>query len=494
MGTDSRRPHVPCIRRSTFRRPDREHGAIAIMAFGALIIICGLCGLALDLSRVYNRKMELQNAADAAAVGAAIELDGTKAGIARSAQKLLTLFATPVAFGGPSFNYRNEPMTWSNRAIEFASSPDGPWVSYDVASSASEPNGLLFARVAIGQLDPSYGQVSTWFLPVIAGDLANASVAASAIAGPSAISVIPLGICALRPNEAKRSRNGELEEYGFRRGVSYDLMQLNSEASGTAQTFLIHPFAAPGATGTSASDFDTVAPAVCTGTMGISRVTGGQISVSSPFPLNQFSDQLNSRFDSYTAPCNPDTAPPDKNIKPYTFDDGSVSWMQTAPTGQAAKVYADTVNNKRWTVASPDTSPTGTLAGQYGPLWSYAKAVRYADPMPSGGYAAYLTSNWTGLYTPGLPTAKSTYPSATPYAAGLGTGSAYGATPSHTGVRDRRVLNVPLLSCPVSGGTATVKGIGRFFMTVKADATHLYAEFAGLADEQTLRIRAKLYP
>ena len=494
MGTDGSMPRVPFIRRSTFGRRGRENGAIAIMAFAAILIICGFCGFALDLSRVYNRKMEMQNAADAAAISAAIELDGTKAGIARSGQKLLALFATPITYGGPSFNYRKDPMAWTNSAIEFASSPQGPWVIYDVAASASEPNGLLFARVNTGHLDLPYGQLNTWFLPVISSKLANASVSASAVAGPSAISVMPLGICALRPDQAKRSRSGELEEYGFRRGVAYDLMQLNSEASGTAQSFLIHPFAAPGATGASASDFNTVAPAVCTGTMGISRVTGGMISVSSPFPLNQLSDQLNSRFDSYTSPCSPDTAPPDKNIKPYTYNDGSVPWMQTAPTGQAAQVYADTVNKKRWTVASPDSSPAGTLAGQYGPLWSYAKAVKYADPMPSGGYVAYQTTNWTALYTPGKPAAKSSYPSATPYAAGLNTGSPYGSPPSHAGVRDRRVLNVPLLSCPVSGGLATVLGIGRFFMTVKADATHLYAEFAGLADEQTLRTRVKLYP
>jgi hypothetical protein len=55
------------------------------------------------------------------------------------------------------------------------------------------------------------------------------------------------------------------------------------------------------------------------------------------------------------------------------------------------------------------------------------------------------------------------------------------------------VLNVALLACPVSAGKVSVKGIGRFFMTVRADQTHLYAEFAGAVEEQTLRTGVKLF-
>jgi hypothetical protein len=40
---------------------------------------------------------------------------------------------------------------------------------------------------------------------------------------------------------------------------------------------------------------------------------------------------------------------------------------------------------------------------------------------------------------------------------------------------------VPLLSCPVAGATAQVVAIGRFFMTVPADGSGIYAEFAGVA-------------
>jgi hypothetical protein len=489
MSTEGGTGRSRYVRRRAFRRPSHQSGAVAIMALAALIVICGFCGLALDLSRVYNRKMEMQSTADAAALGAAIELDGTTVGIGRAVQKVTSLFATPVFYGGPSFGYHKESMTWSDSAIKFAASPDGPWLARDAAAARSEPNGLLYVQVDTGGLDASYGQVDTLFMPIISSDLTLVSTSARAVAGPSAIAVLPLGICAMRPEEKRDRGAGELEEYGFRRGVSYDLMQLNPNASTAGQTFLIHPLAGPGSSGLSASDFNTVAPAVCTGTMGMARVMGADISVSTPFPLNTLFEQLNSRFDSYTPPCSPDTAPPDKNIKAYAIS-GGVSWMTTAPTEQASKLYPDATNNIRWTVTGPNPAPTGTKAEEYGPLWAYAKAVKYANPAPAGGYVAYDKSNWKDIYTPGQPTAKSTYPSSTPY---LASGSAYNTAPTRTGVRDRRVLNVALLSCPVTGSNATVKGIGRFFMTVPADSTHLYAEFAGLADEQTLRTRVRLY-
>jgi hypothetical protein len=64
------------------------------------------------------------------------------------------------------------------------------------------------------------------------------------------------------------------------------------------------------------------------------------------------------------------------------------------------------------------------------------------------------------------------------------------------GVRDRRILNVPLLQCPVTAGspsTATVLGIAKFFMTVQATNQNLYAEFVGLTQESALGGQVELY-
>jgi Flp pilus assembly protein TadG len=474
--------------------PGREGGNVGMMFVGSLFAIFGFCGLALELSQVYNRKMEMQSAADTVALAAALELNGTAAGVTKALQKVAERFSGPP--GGLTYRYSNSAMAWSDAAIKFGSSPDGPWV--DAGTAASNPNGLLYAKVDTADLDSTYGEVNTVFMQALSAALATVSTSAQAIAGRSAIKVTPLGLCVMRP-EAGRNHNatGELEEYGFRRGVSYDLMQLNpGPGTSAGLTYLINPQAPPGSAGPApSSDATTVAPFVCTGTMAMARVTGGPLTVSSPFPLVDLFSQLNSRFGTYSAPCNAYSAPPDANVKAYTFNGGNVPWMNAAPTVQAAALTIDT---KRWTIVGPDTTPAGTLAGAYGPLWSYAKAAKFSSyvpgvPEPSGGYSTFSTSDWqTLLYTVGQPKASAGYPATTPYA---GSGGANFLAPPGglKGVRDRRVLNVPLLACPVSGSSATVLGIGKFFMTVPATSTTLYAEFAGLVPEQSLGIRLELF-
>lgn len=167
--------------------------------------------------------------------------------------------------------------------------------------------------------------------------------------------------------------------------------------------------------------------------------------------------------------------------------------MTAAPAGQAAaQALAD---GKRWTVLGPDDTPPGTTAVQYGPLWSYAKAAKFSAysngvPEPAAGYGTFGTGDWATLYSTGTPQATG-YPSTSPYAQASGQ---YFKAPGHKSIRDRRVLNVALLSCPVAGSHAEVLGIGKFFMTVKADAATLVGEFAGLASEQSLGSNVKLYP
>lgn len=476
----------PASRSVSTRR--REDGAIAVMFAGSLLVIFGFMGLALDLSMLYNRKVEMQNVANTVALAAAGELNGTAAGITqalrRASERFVTLPGTVV--GGMSYQYSTRTMDWSDAAIEFGPTPTGPWVS--AGAALAQPARMLFARVDTRGLNPEYGEVSTLFIRVLNPDLGMVSTSGRAVAGRTAINVTPMGICAMR-SDAAWDHAGELEEYGFRRGVSYDLMQLNPDSTAAGATYLINPFVAPGTPGiVQPASTDSVKPFVCTGSMAMSRVTGGDVVVSTPFPLSDMYEAFNSRFDMHTPPCRPETAPPDANVKQYTFDDtNAVPWMDTAPGGQAAAVLL--TEGKRWTVVGPLTTPTGTTAGMYGPLWSYAKAVRYAASEPATGYTAFASGDWSTLYSQGKPKAKS-YPGTPPYSQ---TGAAYAKKPDNTGVRGRRVLNIPLLSCPVTGDRARVLGIGKFFMTVPAKTNALYGEFGGLASEQTLGSRVRLY-
>ena len=472
-----------------------ETGAIAITFLGALIVMIAFFGLCLDLPQVYNRQMEMQNVADTVALAAAHELDGTAQGVTSALQKASDRFT--VMPGALSYGYGNGKMTWSDTAIEFGADPGGPWKTSQDAKN--QPDGLLYVKVDTDGLDEKYGKVRTSFVHVFT----NSSVtyaSARAVAGRSAIKVTPLGICAMR-DEEYRDHNGELEEYGFRRGVGYNLLDLNRPGSSVGQTFAVNPFQSS----KTITDTATLAPFVCTGTMAMTRLTGAGVTVSPSFPLSSLYYHLNSRFGSYsapTSPCNARSAPADVNVKEYTYNGGS-PWMSATPSGQSAALLETT--DRRWTVAGPDTAPDGTTGVQFGPLWSYAKAVRYdsyeaGKVEPAGGYSTFEISAWDTLYTPDAPKTSTTtpYPSdaatPTPYSYKSGT-SFYKAPPTgNKSMNNRRVLNLPLLACPVSGSRATVLGIGKFFMTVSATDKTLHGEFAGLVPEQSLGTQVVLYP
>lgn len=484
-------------------RPQR--GAVAVMFAAVLLVMIGFCGLALDLGQLYNRRVEMQTVADAAALAAARELDGTSAGVSRAVEEAARVLNDPSS--GLRYQYNNGRLNWSDSAIKFGSSPlhTGDW--RDASSARAIPERLLYVKVDTTGLDSAYGAVNAIFMGALARSLATVHTSGRAIAGRSSINVTPLAVCAMS-DIAGGSRAGELVEYGFRRGVSYDLMRLNPGGT-TPENFLVDPITPPGGIASSGNtSLDTVKPFVCTGTMAMPSVTGGVIRVERFFPIGSLYNQLNSRFDLYTAPCSPNSAPPDANVKSYVYNiNSAIPWMAMNPDGQAAQ--STTTGGKLWTVADPAPVPSGTTGRMYGPLWSYARAARFSSyipgsPEPSGGYATYNPSDWSMLYSsepPGpSPVATGSYPSnpsaRTPY---LATGGATFQAPSagRRGVRNRRVLNVPLLACPVPAGTsstATVLAIAKFFMTVPATSTSLYAEFAGVVPEQALGGNLELYP
>jgi Flp pilus assembly protein TadG len=465
------------------------------MTAGLILVMLAFFGIAIDLSRMYNRKVELRTAADSIALAAATKLDGTATGISNA------LAAAAEAAGTSLYAYNGASVEWSDSAISFGSSADGSdWV--DSGAAPGRPESLYFVKVDTSKLDPKHGEVETLFINVVAPGTVSAQVVGTSVAGRSTTNVTPFALCAMSTQPAE-SRGGELVQYGFRRGVSYNLMQLNPDTAlyGTnGLNYLVNPIAPPGTTGTSmAGKMDVVQPFVCTGTLAMPRVTGGPITVEAGFPLASLYAQFNSRFGSYAGPCKSDTAPPDVNVKEFQYAT-ELKWMATTPNGQTPE--PTTSDNKLHTVLDlqPADVPGGLGAESYGPLWVYAKAARYLASEPAtGDYPSYSANNtdWAALYPPAKPKLSTsfTYPTATPY--GAATGATFQAPPSGLkGLKDRRVLNVPLLQCPVSGsspGSANVVAIAKFFMTVPATNDKLYAEFVGLAKESTLGGQVEVY-
>ena len=279
-----------------------------------LLVTVGILGFALDLPQLTNRNSELQGLANAAALSAARELNGTASGVTNAAA---TAASTA---GGFYYSYGTRSVAWNPNALKFSDSANGTWL--DAGAAQSAPSGLLFAKVDTAELDAAHGSVSLLLMQLFSTVGGTVNLRASAVAGRHTINLTPLALCALSPvPAASRNNSGsqELVEFGFRRGVSYDLMQLNP-AGTSPDNFALDPFAIPGTTGSSAHTTPAMlAPFVCGGVLAMPRVTGGTITATRPFPLASLYHEFNSRFDQYAgSTCNPDGAPPDRNIKAYT--------------------------------------------------------------------------------------------------------------------------------------------------------------------------------
>lgn len=466
--------------------PGRQSGAIAVMCAVLIIPVIVICGFAIDLGMVYNRKAEMHNVAHAIALSAAKKLNGTPGGVTDA----VTAAASVAAVSRYKNFYASVP--WSAAALTFSTSPDrnGTWV--DAATAAGSAERIFYVKVNTSILD-SVGDVETALVRVIDPKFAVIPANSEVIAGRLSIQLAPMAICAMSATPAAPRTNSaayvELVEYGFRRGVSYDLMNLNPNGT-TPVNFVINPVAMPGAAGSTADMLpQAVSPYACKGSLDIPRVMGDPITVASPFPLGVLYQQLNSRFDQYPGSCTANGAPPDINIKAYDYHNmpSPIPWMNTAPAGQTAA--ASTSGGILRTVA--DLPAPGGTAAQYGPLWAYAKAVPYSAykpglPEPASGYTTFTTASWPTLY--GGQTVK-TYPAgtSTPYKPGAGVNLQLPSTANGPGKRHRRVLNVPLLSCsPIPSGAATVLAVGKFFMTVPATPSVLAAEFAGTVSMQSV--------
>lgn len=143
------------------RRPKAgRRGYVLLTTAGGLVAMMGALGLAVDASALYIARNEAQAYADAAALAAALELDGTTAGIDLARNRAL---AVPNRWGLAT-------NTFSGTQVDFATSAQGPWVS-----SPNPATGYRFVRVRAS------AEPSLRFIPVVGGPTSS-TVQASAIA------------------------------------------------------------------------------------------------------------------------------------------------------------------------------------------------------------------------------------------------------------------------------------------------------------------------
>ncbi|NHZ62052.1 TadE/TadG family type IV pilus assembly protein [Massilia genomosp. 1] len=489
-------------------RRRRQRGSYAIVFALMLMPLMLIGGMAIDLSMAFMRRADLQSAADAAALAAARVLDGSAAGIDNAEQQAKAII-TASYFGLAK-------MRWLSGALRLSDSPDpnGQWLAVGAASSDANRLRMRYARIDTTGLDPLFGSVRTVFAAAIDPLYARLQVSARAVAGRSTVQVTPLAICALDTQRQQARVHGtgptqltELIEHGFRRGVSYNLLNLNPNGN-TALHFQVNPVDFPPALErASNSSLKALRPMVCSGTLALPFLPeNATLYVRRDFP-SSLTDELNSRFGilaGSASSCDSTAAPADTNVKEYNvpafWTELPVLTPARTSIAGSARAYEDTGKNRLVTIADMDTVIDPSKAEDYGPLWAFAKPLKFPGPTASTPGVTFLKADWPTLYRvkTGQVKAATIAPgdsAAMPYEASSSTFRTAPIPASYPRLKGRRILNIPLLSCPVSGGTATVLAVGRFLMTSRATVTPLavYGEFGGLADPATLASSTVLF-
>ncbi|MDN2677352.1 TadE/TadG family type IV pilus assembly protein [Janthinobacterium sp. SUN033] len=502
---------------TAFRRHDKQQGAIAIVLGLTLVVLFAMGGLVLDLGHLYIAKTELQNGADSSALAGAVELDQSAAGIDNAQTKA-------IAIAQKNRYDFSTTLTITAANISFGPSPDGPWSSG--ASARTSPQGQTFIRVDTGS------KTFATYLMGIAG-IASTSASGVAVAGRFVNDVTPIGVCAVDPANktaqytypAAPAGTGltELLEFGFRRGVTYNLFGLNP-LGGSSDPYLINPVdAPPGACDASHASANSTAPFMCTGSSAVVSSGSGKVYTNTGLSAGKIAAALNSRFDDYSSPsvCDPATAPPDTNIKEYPCKGGGspcvasaansppTGWMEpgasTLPSQQSVSLSGNKPNYRLPPAfTTPVTAAQAQFAG-YGVLWSYGPAYQSNGATPAKAGTAYSVADANA--NPMYSTAKANYFDTASYPVSPGASFPASTPPSpynqtsgptfqapsaaHPGRNNRRILNVVLVDCrtapvgPASCGAMDAVGIGKFFMTMKADfsgGARLDVEFAGLIE------------
>ena len=447
---------MPTLHRVQIAKMHRQQqGAVAILVGITLFVLVGMLALVIDLGHLYWAKAGLQNAADAAALAGAKELDGTAAGITRAKQSALAVgrensysFLLPVA---------NDDAD-GGLIIEVGSCKDDPCME----PIDSINTNILAADKLFFKVDTQQRNLSTWFATLFGVE--ETATYGLAVAGRVVPDISPIAICTLAPDPT----NSFSQEFGFERGVSYDISDANPIGPGTI--FWIDPQAT--LAGTCDGSVPTSLPYICSGKINFTPTVGSTVYTNTGVSNSQLR-ALDSRFGDYPpqAGCDPATAPSDTNVTEYRFDANGAgrprAWMQPDPIRQSMN-FNGTPDPVQWA--------TRTFA-DYGVLWSSTRPTVAAGDSTN----AAVSSRWTSMYK-APANAATNYPQPSPYVAAGGNG--------------RRIINMAVLSCPSSGGVcraATVLGVGEFLLQRRTEPQHIHVEFRRMLPSTFADAEVKLF-
>lgn len=433
---------------------ERQQGAIVIVMSLFLVVVMGVLALVVDLGHLYATKTALQNAADAAALAGARDLNGTAAGVASAVSQAIAVaqqnhydFHDPVATAAAD----------GGLSIQVGSTPED-MVDADLVDTDAEAANKKFIRVHNGDRD-----IDAWFAGI--WGISQTHTYAVAVAGQAESDLALVALCQL-PGDANSSRDDEL---GYERGVSYSVADANPLAPGTM--YWIDAGSGPDEC---SGNTNASLPFACVGKIPFTVHVGQNLYTNTGISDPQL-EALDSRFDVFNSKnkCDPQTAPPDRNIQEYRYAATGPgvpkSWMESDPTRQTLRFAQLGGKDQPIPLAS-------RVWADYGVLWSFAR--------PLGA----TTADWpTGAGKSLYGGAATGYPEPSPYAQTSGSFFAAPRPANLPGKTNRRVLNVAILDCSgASGGSCRplkVMGYGRFLMQRKANVPGdkgIFLEFGGL--------------
>lgn len=298
----------------------RQRGAVAIVVGLTIAALIGFLGIVIDLGHLYVRKTELQNAADAAALAGARQLDGTAAGIGAAAAAAIATAAANASDLGQT------PVAIGNEQIRFGPTSGGGWS--DVATAQGSPATMTFIKVDTAGI--AQGTRSTWFMPVLNPAQASTTTNGVAVAGAPVCDGLPIFVC-------PPAGGGP-----FIQGQSYHFL----EDPSVVGYFDPSP---PGSPSLIPPGVHEMSDIICAGKM--SCIGAGTYSSRTQAGFGRMASAFNTRFGDFkgsfkdsAAACRPDT-----NVKPYPF--AAATWMESPPTSQ------DGVNGLHWSAFRPPALP-----------------------------------------------------------------------------------------------------------------------------------------
>lgn len=445
-------------------RDSRQRGAVLLLVTFSLVVFLALAALVIDIGRMYIVKSQLQNAADAGALRAALALD-TGSGLTASRDK----GAEAALKNAYLLTAGSLQDNGSEIVIKVGMSPDGPWVD---AVGTGNPGGYYFAKVWTKKEG-----VATFFTGYpFSQDEANS--AAVAVAGRYHIDIFPIAICV--PDLAECPATKVDGTCGFTPGLSYPVSEVNPLGPGTY--YYIDPEAkGPGCTGCKYSNADDMRPYLCAGKVGpaVSGFTGSFVCTNTGNASGPSFAAIDSRFGDYApqGQCTPQVGAPDTNVMQYVCAD------KTKLTDDCLKKHSGF-----WMIADWMQFPAGSLLGDSvsGKAYDQTAIVGPSPPPPAAMVIGQQGVVWTSV-PPVVPfkttrDVNASYPASTPYAQTTGK---YHADPPSPGYpyrkTGRRILHMLIVRCHTTGGVcrdAEVQAIGEFLLTRKtSDNNEMYVEF-----------------